>query len=162
MLSYDENGNAEFKNAYSYSANKKLVTLKGYFLDGKRSYTNSESYKIDASGRILEKYHYNEGFAPDVKYQYEKTVYKYNAKGLRVEEVEYDLNGSKTSQRFNKYNQNNDLAETNYIWLKDQRGNEHITFTYTKYDKHHNWLIKNLFLNGHFHSVTERQITYYK
>ena len=162
VLSYDENGNAEFKNAYSYSANKKLVTLKGYFLDGKHSYTNSESYKINGSGRILEKYHPNESFVPDVKCQYGKTVYKYNAKGLRVKEIEYDLNGLEISKRFLKYNQNNEMSESNFIWLKDQRGNEYITFTYIKYDKHHNWLVKNMFLNGKFHSVTERQITYYK
>jgi len=155
-------GKAQVKCVYSYLTSKNKVTLKIFFLPEKDSSRVTDTYKINASGRILEKYHYNESFVPGVKYQYGKTVYKYNAKGLRVEEIGYDLNGLEKSKRFLKYNQNNEMSESTYVWLKDQRANESMTFTDTKYDKHHNWLVRNRFIHGKLHSVTERTITYYK
>jgi len=162
QLYHDFDGKPEAKLIYSYAYVKKLVTLRIYFLLEKDSSRVSDSYKINASGRILEIYHYNESFVPDVKYQYGKTVYKYDVKGLRIEEIEYDLNGLERSQRFWKYNRYNDLSKTTYIWLKDQRANEEMSFVYTKYDKYHNWLVRNRFIHGRLHSISERQITYYK
>lgn len=162
QLYHDFDGKAEAKLVYNYSRAKKLIMLKIYFLKEKDSSRVSDSYKVDAAGRVLEKYHYNESFVPDVKCQYVKTVYKYNAKGARIEELEYDLNGLEISKRFSKYDQNNQMLETAFIWIKDERANEAMSFTYTRYDKHHNWLVRNRIIHGKLHSVNERRITYYK
>lgn len=62
QLYHNTNGITVAKCIYSYSTSKKMVILKIYLLQEKDSSRVSDSYKIDASGRILETYHYNETF----------------------------------------------------------------------------------------------------
>jgi hypothetical protein len=159
---YNINGEAEAKLVYNYSTTKKQVKLKIYYLKEKESSRVTDTYNINTRGQVLKRYHYNESFVPDVKYQYGTTVYKYNAKGLRTEELSYGLNDTVTAKRYFKYNSYNDQAEFAYVWLKDERDNNTMIFTYPKYDKNGNWLVRNRIINGKLHSVDERYFIFYE
>ncbi len=162
MVNYDANGRPESKFEFTYSADKKLYLLKRYDLTEIDMPRILYGFKVDASGRILDQYQYNESLVPDAKYQFGRTEYGYNNHGVRVEETRFDLDGAAKSKRFMKYDQYNDMLESIDSVSNIPTRNTTLVFDYPKYDKQHNWLIKNRAVNGKPHSVEKRYITYYK
>jgi hypothetical protein len=159
---YDTVGKAIDKVVYRYSAIKKLFVARRYYLDSDSSRLINE-YKVNPLGKVLEIYHYNEYSVFNDTSKFVRTTYKYNTKGLRVEEVDYTVNDEKRSIRRLAYNHYGDMSlSVDSIPGHPIAPINTLNFTYPKYDKYKNWLESDRYIKGRLHGVTERQITYFK
>ncbi|MGF7081999.1 hypothetical protein [Mucilaginibacter sp. UYCu711] len=159
---YDTVGKAMDKVVYSYSSIKKLFVARRYNLSSDSSRLINE-YKVSPSGKVLEIYHYNEYDVLNDTSVFVKTTYKYNTKGLRVEEVYYTINNEKRSIRRLEYNHYGDMSlSVDSIPGHPIAPINTLNFTYPKYDIYKNWLESDRYIRGRLHGVTERQITYFK
>ncbi len=159
---YDTVGKAIDRVIYNYLEAKKLVVARRYYL-GKDSSRLIKKYKVNPLGKVLEIYHYNEYNVLNDTSKFGKTVYKYNPKGLRVEEVEYIPNGEKRSIRRLTYNQYGFMSlSIDSVINHRLTPISTLTFTYPKYDKYQNWLKQDRYIGDKLHGFAERTITYFK
>ena len=160
IYSYDEKGNysqvvdcnfngtLSKKETYTFDLVKRLVEIK-----------NVRNIKttllLDKYGNILE----NTNYQLDYPTPFSITRYKYDLKGLCTESFESWTGSSDTQQILFAYDTDDNLIkETVYNNGPLLSIN---TYSYTKFDEKHNWLVRNTYLNGKLFEVAERRITYY-
>lgn len=137
----DENGNNIESKCFQYD------------FDGKEELQFIFRCKFDKKGNEIESVHYDNLRNKD----YTET-YKYNEKGLMIEEVSDFLKGKVPPKKLFTYdNKMNILSIKHYspkeILVKVE------SYKY-KFDKTGNWIVKTHFINGKPDFIEEREISY--
>ena len=166
---YDEGGRligTIFNNGYS-NVVKEIYTYKSGTLQAEaKKYGISDNVlletaqiQLDEAGDMVER----SVFDTTAKLV-SKFTSKYNDRGQRIEETEFGVFIKPDTRKWlNTYNANGDLIrQVYYVGPGTTVANNTSTYTYLKFDDQHNWLVKNIFVNGKLIRVTERSITYYK
>lgn len=143
------------KDVFTYTNGKIEAYIKHYNLpDNKLGLTR---IKFNTVGDIEESVKYR-----DTAYNakpYIKINYEYNQNGFLVKDSTSYTNTTRTQRNFRTYDQNNNLIQIRMSSYPEPRIE---VYTHPKFDKLHNWLEEDTFLEGKLAYVFERQITYYK
>lgn len=167
--SYDESGRLNetiFNNGYS-NVVKEVYTYKNGTLQAEtKKYGISDNVlietaqiQLDEAGDMVER----SVFDTTAKLV-SKFTSKYNDRGQRIEETEFGVFIKPDTRKWlNTYNTDGDLIrQVYYAGPGAIIASNTSTYTYPKFDDQHNWLVKNIFVNGKLTRVAERSITYYK
>jgi len=158
---YDNDGNLTGSRRYfttgelwvkdTYSKKGSVLEAREYFCPD-NSLTNTDTLKIDSSGKIIECDSYIRGVE-----LFTKSYFKYDEAGRLITENTYRDDGTLMYKHTCKYNAEGDIIEDNNPF-----GDRAIhTFEYENFDQMHNWLKQTEFLNSHFYILHEKVITYY-
>jgi hypothetical protein len=183
VFSYDNKGNImeimhydilykpSYKDTYVYSDSTLSGNMKCHFYKDRRYYSGLEpksiEFKLNDSGNMIEAKSYRDTAGKDLRL-IQNAIY--NTKGYLVEvntlPYYYDLRPDPPIKRLYSYDDKGDLLKQ---IIQTYHAVNHTVFytityiyTYPKFDKHHNWLVQNTYVNNKLEEVVERRITYYK
>jgi len=161
VYTYDTNGNLTGSLRHyttgqpwvrdTYSKKDSIVVANNFFCPD-NTHVNTDTIKVDAHGRIIERDTYTKGVG-----LFTKSYFKYDTAGRLIKENTYRDDGTLMFKHTCKYNADGDIIEDN-----NPNGDRDIhTFTYEKYDQMHNWTKQIEAVNIYFHIIHERTIVYY-
>ncbi|MES2428893.1 MAG: hypothetical protein V4560_18070 [Bacteroidota bacterium] len=166
--SYDKKGNiaevvnynsagVDSKDVFIYTGNKSLVSINNYSLPDNKLQRVTKM-KLNAIGDI-EEYDYYVDTVYSAK-PFTKINFEYNAKGYLIKYSSSYSYTSKTRQTYCTYDPDDNLVQ----FRAEQSGSEPTIqdYNYPKFDKLHNWLLRNTYDKGKLRQSMERSITYYK
>jgi hypothetical protein len=183
VFSYDNKGNLmeimhydllhkpSYKDTYVYSDSKLSGNMKCHFYKDRRYYSGVEpqsiEFKLNDSGNIIEEKIYQDTAGKALKFIQNAT---YNNKGYLIEvnilPYYYDLRPWPPIKHLysydNKGNLSKKIGRTYHAVTHSVVYTITYIYTYPEFDKHHNWLVQNAYVNGKLQEVVRRRITYYK
>jgi hypothetical protein len=148
-MRYFSTGEPWVQTTYSKSAD--LVVSREYHCPDK-SLTSTDSLIIDKNDRVIERDSYGEGLG-----LYSKSYFKYDKNRL-IKKDTYSSNGALMFERQFRYDIDGNVIEDDNI---NGYREKHI-YTYDKFDKKHNWLVRIEYLNARPYWTEERLIYYHK
>jgi hypothetical protein len=148
-MRYFSTGEPWVQTTYLKSAD--LVVSREYYCPNK-ILTNTDSLIIDKDERVIERDSYVKGLG-----LYSKSYFKYDKNRL-IKEDTYSSNGVLMFERQCRYDIDHNIIEDDNI---NGDREKHI-YTYDKFDKKHNWLVRTEYLNARPYWVEERLIYYHK
>lgn len=167
--SYDDNGQLSesiFYNSYNAPVVKEAYANSSPVLIETKRYGIKDSVlietvqlKLDKNGDVLNRSIYDTASKLQAKF-----TWTYNDKGQRIEETEYGLSiKPNLRKRINTYNAGGNLKKQIYYAGADAVvASDIITYSYSKFDNKHNWLVRKVYSKGKLTGIAERSITYYK
>jgi hypothetical protein len=166
--SYDKKGNiaevvnynsagVDSKDVFIYTGNKSLISINNYSLPDNKV-KGVTKMKLNAMDDI-EEYDYYVDSVYSAK-PFTKINFEYNTKGYLIKDSSSYSYTSKTRQTYCTYDPDDNLVQ----FRSEQTGSEPTTqdYNYPKFDKLHNWLIRNTYDKGKLRQSMERRIAYYK
>ncbi|MCC8425118.1 hypothetical protein [Mucilaginibacter sp. UR6-11] len=185
-FSYDDKGNLTdvkyyirapmlwYESIYSYSPATRSVSVNNAINKDNKLARYAENpqakllvFKLDNSGKIIEERNYRDAVGKVLEITRNFT---YNSKGYLIEmnALPYDCNqrpGMPVRFLYSYNNTGNLLKEvsTQYHPINHSiiRASTRI-YTYAKFDKHHNWLVQNIYIDGKLTGMVEKRIVYRK
>jgi hypothetical protein len=145
-VSFNPKGNLRGQALYSFDPLKRLVEIR-------RNNIIRVKLLLDTSGNILEAINYHDTDTPFTIFRY-----KYNRKGLCIESFQSWSKSSDIQKIMYTYNADDDLI--NEVVYNNSALLSSYTYSYAKYDKNHNWVIRNTYQNGQLTNIEERNIAY--
>jgi hypothetical protein len=168
------------KTAFTYGANRRLISSFMIFKGGKRSTARYEYFprKYGYAIRTIDSRNIDSLVVAEMRFNHLGQIIQYGSYALKdLEkqregnfEYQYDGKGNmiKSTAHYNlawasewlyNYNSDGDMIALSRENLEDPRNS---SYTYPKYDQMHNWTERK-FLNGNgFEHTDQRRITYYK
>ncbi|TSJ38687.1 hypothetical protein FO440_19470 [Mucilaginibacter corticis] len=144
------------KDIFTYADDKTAGILKQYNLpDNKLS--GITKIKLNARGDIEESVEYR-----DTAYNakpFRKINYEYNQNGFLTKYTASYTHTTRTQQIFYTYDQDNNMIQVRRSG--DPEPSIEV-YTYPKFDKSHNWLEEDMYVDGKLIYVFERRIVYHK
>jgi len=144
---------------YKYNKNKLIYKIATIFpIYGDNVSKNKTNYIYDTFGNIIEEN--EEGLNGSITYQ---LVYKYNNKNQKIEEKCSDaINGFRSKETFDKYNNNGDVVNSTYYENLFDKGISKNKFKHNyEYDDNNNWTKQTYILKGKITTIEKREIEYF-
>jgi hypothetical protein len=154
----NSNNKAFCKEVYTVNKTADLLETKRYGIPG-NVLIEMVKIQLDKNGNMLSR-----STRDTTSKLLSEFTFKYNGIGQRVEESEFGLSIKPNTKRWlNMYNADGNVVKQVYYAGADRDAStDTITYTYTKFDSKHNWLLRNVYLKGKLTGIAERTILYYK
>ncbi len=136
-----------------YITNNLIIGVRNYYSPDNSS-TSTDTLKIDAKNRIVERDNYSKSGE-----LFTKTFLKYDSNNRLIEETTYNSDGSTMVTYQFKYNIDGDIIEDNDNWGGHLNTR---TYSYQKYDSVGNWLHRTEYIDGREWQASSRNIYYHK
>ncbi|MFD2145091.1 hypothetical protein [Mucilaginibacter antarcticus] len=144
------------KEVYSYK-NDTLIEAKRYGMPGDVLLSVTQ-IRQDKAGNVIER-----STSDTSQKLISRFTTTYNAHGERIEATEHHINITPKDRRWtHTYDKKGNLIKDVYYAGAGAEVTSTVDYKYTKFDKQHNWLVKNIYSEGKLAGVVEREITYRK